>query len=159
MESKRKPNNNSSVSTLPQVLGQIKKEHEEVKDLFKKFEDKKDSDTSKAKEIGHKILDELTRHAQMEEKLIYPQLRPLDEELFYEAQEEHHVVKLLIEELEKGPDDSVFMAKMIVMKENVEHHIKEEEKEVFKALRKLPKDVLSELGDTWQSQKKAMART
>ena len=159
MKSKKRSNGNSQVSTLPHVLGQIKKEHKEVKDLFKQFEEKKESDTSKAKEIAHKIMEEIALHSQMEEKLIYPQLRELDEELFYEAQEEHHVVKLLIQELKKREDEPTFMAKMIVMKENVEHHIKDEEDGIFDALQELPEDILTELGETWQSQKMAMARS
>ncbi|MBM3924881.1 MAG: hemerythrin domain-containing protein [SAR202 cluster bacterium] len=159
MKATKRSNGNSKVSTLPQVLELIKKDHDEVKGLFEQFEEKKEDDTSKAKELVHKIMDEVTLHSQIEEKLIYPQLKQLDEELFYEAQEEHHVVKLFMEELKRGPDDASFIAKAVVMKENLEHHIEEEESEVFEALQKLPEDILSELGDTWQSQKKAMARS
>ena len=111
----------------------LRKDHEKVKTLFRDFESAEES-----KEKGHIVqqaIAELEVHAAAEEKVFYPAVRKdspdaasnLDESL-----EEHHVMRLLIEELKvMSPEDERFDAKFTVMAENVRHHIKEEESELF----------------------------
>jgi hemerythrin superfamily protein len=114
------------------ILDMLKEDHEKVKGLFEEFE-KADDSRSKAR-IVETALMELEVHAKLEEGLIYPALREEidDEDLMDEALEEHHVVHGLINELKKmKPGDERFDAKFTVLGENVKHHIKEEEGEMF----------------------------
>lgn len=105
----------------------LKKDHDKVNDLFDQFE-KADSKAEKEKIIAM-ALEELKMHAIVEEEIFYPTVRKqVGSELMNEADEEHHVAKLLIAELEEknGGGDHRF-AKFMVLAENVRHHVKEEE--------------------------------
>jgi hemerythrin superfamily protein len=131
----------------------LKKQHKEVKSLFKKIED---TDSPRQR---RKMLDEVAKnlegHTLIEEEIFYPAMRGLDtrkaEEMVLEAYEEHHVVKLVLAELPRvNPEDGRFEAKMTVLSELVEHHADEEEKEMFKLAQKLGKDELEALGERMQ---------
>lgn len=114
------------------VIDMLKEDHQKVKALFEEFENAKDSRSKQR--IVETALMELDVHAKLEEGLIYPAIRPEidDEDLMDEALEEHHVVHVLIAELKKmKPSDDRFDAKFTVLAENVKHHIKEEESEMF----------------------------
>jgi hypothetical protein len=111
----------------------LKADHDKVKELFEQFEDAENSRTKK--QIVKKALEELNIHATLEEEIFYPAVRnEIDDEegIMNEADEEHHVAKVLIAELEdmKGSEDH-YDAKFTVLAENVRHHIKEEEGEMF----------------------------
>ena len=109
----------------------LKKDHETVKELFDKFE-KAGGRPAKVK-IVEQALVELKIHAAIEEEIFYPAVRkPVGKDIMNEADEEHHVAKVLIAELEgmNGREDH-YDAKFTVLSENVRHHIKEEENEVF----------------------------
>jgi hypothetical protein len=112
----------------------LKEDHEKVKDLFEKFE-KTNGSATKAKIVDEALM-ELKVHATVEEELFYPAVRQQieDEEgLMDEADEEHHVAKVLIAELEKmRGDEAHWEAKFKVLAESVRHHIKEEEGKMFK---------------------------
>lgn len=120
----------------------LKADHKVVKGLFKKL---KGHDVS----VVPKICKELTVHAKLEETIFYPAIRPLIEALdVNEAYEEHHVVKFLIGELESmtSKDDN-YEAKAVVLMEMVEHHVEEEEGELFPDVRKsMGRNELKELG-------------
>ena len=120
------------------AISMLKEDHDKVKDLFDKFEETNGSG-SKAK-IVSKILEELKIHATVEEELFYPALRQkIDDEegIMDEADEEHHVAKVLIAELEKmRGDEDHWAAKVTVLAESIRHHIKEEEGKMFKEARK-----------------------
>jgi len=121
--------NNSKRET---ALTMLKTDHHKVKKLFARFEE---ADSSEKQEIVSEALAELKIHAAVEEQLFYPALRQQMEDedgLMDEADEEHHVVKFLIAELEQmqGNEDH-WEAKFTVLAENVRHHIKEEEGEIF----------------------------
>lgn len=124
------------------AIALLKEDHAAVKELFDKFEDARGS-ASKAKIVA-KAIAELKVHAAVEEELFYPALRQKmeDEEgIMEEADEEHHVAKVLIAELEKMTgDEEHWEAKFKVLAESVRHHIKEEEGEMFKEARKTPID-------------------
>jgi hemerythrin superfamily protein len=105
----------------------LKKDHETVKKLFDQFEEA-DSLQEKKKIVADAIK-ELKIHAEIEEKIFYPAVRKdVDSDLMNEADEEHHVAKLLIAELEQlDATDKYWKAKFTVLSENIRHHIKEEE--------------------------------
>jgi hemerythrin superfamily protein len=110
----------------------LREDHKKVKGLFEEFEQ---ADDAKAKQrIVETALAELEVHAKLEEELIYPAIRAEigDEDLMDEALEEHHVVHGLLGELKKmKPSDERYDAKFTVLAENVRHHIKEEESDMF----------------------------
>jgi hemerythrin superfamily protein len=103
----------------------IKRDHKKVKDLFDEFE--KTEEPSKRRQIAKLAIEELKIHAVIEEELFYPRVRArVGDATMDEADEEHHVAKVLIAELDSmGPRASHFDAKFIVLAENVRHHIKE----------------------------------
>src|SRR6478736_2537673 len=109
----------------------LKGDHDRVKELFDRYEEAR---TRPAKlKIVRAALVELKVHAAIEEELFYPAVRkPVGKEIMNEADEEHHVAKLLIAELDAmDGSESHFDAKFKVLAENVRHHIKEEENEML----------------------------
>ncbi len=115
-----------------QVLDPLREDHQKVKQLFDEFEAATESEEKQR--IVEEAIHALQQHSYVEEKVLYPAFLPaLDEEqLMREALEEHHVVHLLIAELKKlKPNDERYDAKFTVLAENVRHHIKEEEGEMF----------------------------
>jgi hemerythrin superfamily protein len=122
----------SQVVSASSVTDMLREDHKKVKGLFEEFEQSTDA---KAKQrIVETALTELDVHSTLEETLIYPAIRDEidDDDLMDEALEEHHVVHALIGELKKmKPSDDRYDAKFTVLAENVRHHIKEEESEMF----------------------------
>jgi hemerythrin superfamily protein len=120
------------------AIAMLKEDHEKVKDLFERFEETNGSAT-KAKIVSEALM-ALKVHATIEEELFYPAVRQNieDEEgIMDEADEEHHVAKVLIAELEKMTgDEHHWDAKFKVLAESVRHHIKEEEGKMFKEAKK-----------------------
>ena len=108
----------------------LKDDHEKVKALFDKFESSRSESTKKG--IAKEAMVELDIHADIEETIFYPAFEEwakskTDEDIVLEAEEEHHVVHVLIAELKKLPeDDEHWDAKFTVLSENVRHHIEEE---------------------------------
>lgn len=107
----------------------LSQDHRTVEDLFAQYE--KASGTERKRTIAHKICDELKIHAQIEEEIFYPALKgKIEEDLLNEAYVEHDGAKLLINQIaEGGPDEAFYDAKVTVLQEEIEHHVKEEEKE------------------------------
>jgi len=117
---------------MPDAVEMLRQDHRKVKDLFEQFEQSEDKQTKKR--IAESALTELEMHAALEEELFYPAVREEidEEEKIDEAEEEHHVAKLLISELQNmTPSDDRFDAKFKVLAESVKHHIEEEESEVL----------------------------
>ena len=133
----------------------LKKQHREVKGLFKKVE--KTENARERRQLMHQIAEALEMHTRIEEKVFYPAVKGIGtkkaEEMIAEALEEHHVVDLVLVELPKvDPEDERFEAKMTVLSELVEHHADEEEEEMFPvAEKKLGTDELKALGERMQS--------
>jgi hemerythrin superfamily protein len=131
----------------------LKKDHKEVKTLLKEFERMRDRTGQNKQPVVAQICHALTVHAQLEEELIYPVLKEVRshdlKDLVAEAAEEHQVAKTLIGELTRlSPDDEQYDAKVTVLGEYVQHHVKEEEKELFpKAHKHLSVKRLEELGE------------
>lgn len=131
------------------ALELLKQQHEEVSKLFKKYEKLADHDDEERQELFEQIADRLGAHAKIEELYFYPAMKKDDtEDDLREAVEEHLVVKRLIADLiSMDAADEEFDAKMKVLQENVEHHVEEEEKDLFKSARKLlSKEQLEDLG-------------
>jgi len=122
-------------------------DHKAVKKMFKEFEELTES---RARSAGQKKLDlakqicmELTVHAQIEEEIFYPALRAVlkETDLLAEAEVEHQSAKDLIAQIQQMPEpDEMFEAKVKVLGEYIDHHVKEERGEIFtkaRAARKL----------------------
>ena len=127
----------------------LKKQHKEVKSLFKKME--KTEAGRDRREFLDQIATALQGHTAIEEEMFYPAVKGLEtkkaEEMVAEAYEEHHVVKLVLAELPQvDVEDEHFGAKMTVLSELVEHHADEEEEEMFKTAKKIGDDELEDLG-------------
>ena len=121
-------------------------QHEEAKALFKKIERAEDDEKQ---DLFERVADALAVHAAIEEKQFYPATRNArTEEMLQEAVVEHLAAKRLIADLlEMTPDDPQFDAKIAVLKEQVEHHIEEEEAELFPKVRRMFKaDEIEDLG-------------
>src|SRR3954466_14708345 len=118
----------------------LKEDHARVKELFDQCEAAK-SRPAKVK-IVRAALAELKVHAAIEEELFYPAVRkPVGKEIMNEADEEHHVAKLLIAELDRmDGSETHFEAKFVVLAENVRHHIEEEEGEMLPKAQKVKLD-------------------
>jgi hypothetical protein len=115
------------------AIAMLKEDHRKVKELFDDFEETTGS-AAKKKIVTEAIM-ELKIHATLEEEFFYPAVRQEIEDtegLMDEADEEHHVAKILIAELEQMQgDEEHWEAKFKVLAESVRHHIKEEEGEMF----------------------------
>jgi len=110
----------------------LKHDHREVEEYFEEYEDLED-DAEKA-ELSAKICQALKVHAQIEEEIFYPAAREAtrDEDLLDEALVEHAGAKRLIEEIESMEvGDDLYDAKIGVLGEQIKHHVKEEEEELF----------------------------
>ena len=109
------------------AIALLKDDHRKVADLFADFE-KASGDVRKEK-IAQKICLELSVHATIEEEIFYPACEgKVDDDLLKEAYVEHDGAKVLIAEiLGGGPDDEFYDAKVKVLSEEIEHHVKEEE--------------------------------
>ena len=137
----------------------LKKQHKEVKALFKKVENTENA--RERRRLMEEIATALEGHTTIEEEMFYPAVRGLEtqkaEEMVMEAFEEHHVVKLVLAELPQvDPEDERFEAKMTVLSELVEHHADEEEEEMFKTAQKLGKDELEALGERMEERFEAL---
>jgi hemerythrin superfamily protein len=136
-----------TVPTQMDALTLLKKDHELVKDLLNKMDEEEDTDQLSS--MFEQLVDELGIHERIEEDIFYPALQKLPnaKEDVMEAFEEHHVVDMIVTEMDVEPDDEKWDAKFTVMKENVEHHIKDEEEKLFpKAEKLLGSEKLGKLG-------------
>jgi hemerythrin superfamily protein len=121
------------------AIDMLESQHREVEDLFAEFEDAKGS---QKRDVFLQIADKLAVHAAIEEKHFYPAAKAKEtEDLLLESAEEHLAVKRLISDLLKLDEtDDTFEAKVTVLKEQVEHHVEEEEDELFPQVEKLLDD-------------------
>jgi hemerythrin superfamily protein len=134
-------------------------DHKKVKKLFSDFDKLKEegSDEDKAA-IVEQICNELKVHTEIEEDIFYPAVRKAidDADLMDEALVEHAGAKELIAQLEESsPDDDLYDAKVTVLGEQIDHHVKEEEGEMFPKAKKAKVD-LEALGATMLKRKTAL---
>jgi hemerythrin-like domain-containing protein len=132
------------------AITMLKTDHDKVKDLLNELESTTERGVKTREQLFATLKGELTVHEVIEEEIFYPALKehPKAKDLVLEAYEEHHVVDRVMAELE-GLDvsDETWGAKAKVMKENVEHHIEEEESQMFKQARQVfDRQELEDLG-------------
>jgi hemerythrin superfamily protein len=124
-------------------------QHREVEKLFEKFESAGENARKTKDKLCREISDKLAVHAEIEEQLFYPEAKDEDtEDVLRESLEEHLAVKrILADLLETEVTDVQFDARMKVLQEQIEHHVEEEEEELFPKVRKaMSEDELEDLG-------------
>ena len=135
----------------------LKNDHEKVAGILTSIEETTERAVKGREELFTRLKAELDLHARIEEEILYPALEEADEtrEVTLEAYEEHRLVKQLLTELEAEPKDTEeWTAKFTVLKENIEHHVEEEEGEMFKNARKvLSEEEVEDLGNRLQAAK------
>jgi hypothetical protein len=135
----------------------LKTDHDRMRDLLGRLESTTERGVKVRTALFATIKGELTVHEVIEEEIFYPELKahPKAKDIVLEAFEEHHVVDLVMGELENLPvDDEAWGAKATVMKENVEHHMEEEEGEMFTAARSVfDRAELDDLGERMEARR------
>jgi len=144
------------------AITMLKTDHDKVKKLLSELESTTERGVKTREELFATIKGELTIHEVIEEEIFYPALKshPKAKDIVLEGYEEHHVVDLLMGELENlDVSDEAWGAKATVMKENIEHHIGEEEGEMFKQARAVfDRQELEELGARMAERKTSAQR-
>lgn len=123
--------------TNPTVI--IKEDHRYVENLFEDYATLETADIDEKQDLALRIVTELRKHSALEETVLYPALKlEFDEELVKlveEAYVEHDLAKKLMEEItQMYAEDPQFDAKVMVLKESVLHHVKEEEEKILPAM-------------------------
>jgi hemerythrin-like domain-containing protein len=135
----------------------LRDDHDKAKKMLKELEETTERAVKTREQLFTKLKTELTVHEAIEEEIFYPALKQHAEakDIVLEAYEEHNVVDMVMGELEQTPfEDETWIAKFTVMKENLEHHIEEEEGEMFEQARDLfDKETLDQLGERMQARK------
>ncbi|MGZ8868053.1 MAG: hemerythrin domain-containing protein [Thermoanaerobaculia bacterium] len=148
---------------MPNAITMLKADHVTIKRLLRELE----ATTERAVKARERLVSDIEReqktHAQLEEEIFYPAFKAATEntdaeDMFYEAAEEHHVVDMVLPALKAAnPKSPEYTAKAKVLKELVEHHIREEENEMFVKARQVLDDAqLRELGDLMQTRRKSI---
>ena len=138
------------------AIALLKQDHEKVRTLLGQLENA--TGPRRQKLLGQ-IETELKVHTTVEEEIFYPAYREAarkkeDKKLFFEAVQEHHVVDMVLPEMNDGASPEELKAKAKVLKDLVEHHAEEEEKQMFPRARKvMDKDELRSLGEMMQRRK------
>lgn len=141
------------------AIALLTEDHKKVQKLFKDFEKlKEEEDEERRQQLVTMICAELTIHAQIEEEIFYPAARDAvdDEDLLDEAEVEHASAKNLIAQLSSmEPGDELYDAKVTVLGEYVNHHVKEEQDELFPKVRKAKVDTKA-LGEQMMERKQEL---
>ena len=147
----------------PDAISVLKKDHEKVRGLLKKLESSALKGRGGTGALVKQIDRELKIHTQIEEEIFYPAFKEAvrskeDREMYFEALQEHHVVDLVLPEVKETDETAEeFAAKAKVLKDLVEHHAGEEEKEMFPAARKvMDRSELQELGRRLKARKREL---
>jgi hypothetical protein len=137
-------------------------DHREVSDMFEQFENLSDRAKVSKQKLTEKICTALIAHTTIEEEIFYPAVREAvkdSEDMVDEAVVEHASAKDLIKQLqEMDPDDDLYDAKVKVLGEQVEHHVKEEEEEMFEKARNSGLDLVA-LGQEMAQRKQELIST
>lgn len=159
-ETKSPSKNLGEKETGIDAIEMLKTDHKQVKALFKEFEEihQDEENDGRKSEIVKQICAALTIHAQIEEEIFYPAVREAidDDDLLNEAEVEHAEAKTLITQLEAmDAEDDYYDAKVTVLGEQVDHHITEEEKEMFPQVKKAKMDTVA-LGEIMLKRKEEL---
>jgi len=144
----------------PDAIKLLSTDHAEVKQLFEQYEElvDADADAEERQALAEQICTMLTVHAQIEEEIFYPAARESidDEDLLDEAEVEHASAKDLIAQIqEMDADEDLYDAKVKVLGEYINHHVQEEEGEMFPKCKSAKMD-LKALGDEMAQRKQAL---
>jgi hemerythrin-like domain-containing protein len=144
------------------AMSLLKDDHRKVKKLLAELESTTERGVKTREELFTKVKQELVVHEAIEEEIFYPALKehPKTKDIALEAYEERHVVDTVMAEIEGvAYDDEKWGAKFTVMKENLEHHIEEEEGEMFKQAKQVfDQDELTQLGESMKARKEDLTR-
>jgi hemerythrin superfamily protein len=153
----------NAVAAGQDAIALLTADHREVSEMFEQFEQLGDRATTSKEKLKDKICKALIAHTTIEEEIFYPAVREAKieegEDMVDEAIVEHASAKDLIKQLqEMQPDDELYDAKVKVLGEQVEHHVKEEEKEMFPKVKKSGLDLLA-LGQEMALRKQELMST
>lgn len=139
------------------VIDLLMADHRKVEGLFEEFENSRTK--IQRRKLLEKIITELSLHATAEEKHVYPAYMQEDEDMTQEAIEEHHVVKMVLKELSSfdGSEENI-KAKVKVLSEMVQHHVEEEESEMFPEMRKMDLDLMEMAEDVKAEKEKLLTK-
>jgi hemerythrin superfamily protein len=143
------------------AIDMLKADHKKVKALFRQYEAAGDRAYQKKKGIAEEVFTEIMVHSTLEEELFYPAVKEQTDkagrDLVAESIEEHHLVSTLIKEMKAlDPKDERYDAKFSVLMENVEHHIEEEEDELFPEAEDVLADAIEDLGVQMKERKEQL---
>jgi hemerythrin-like domain-containing protein len=158
VQPKEKPMPRKSSKT--DALSLLKADHDKVRKMFKEFEKLEADDSEEKAQLVKQACAELKVHTQIENEIVYPAIRQAieDDDTMDEALVEHEAAEELISQLEQlQPGDEMFDAKFTVLGEYVNHHIAEEQKEMFPKARKAEIDLVS-LGEEVAARKKELMK-
>ncbi|MEP6943236.1 MAG: hemerythrin domain-containing protein [Betaproteobacteria bacterium] len=128
----------------PDAIALLTQDHKNVKKMFDEYEGLGDKAVASKKKLANTICDELIVHTKIEEEIFYPAVRAAidDDDLMDEADVEHAGAKDLIAQIQSmEPGDSHYDAKVKVLGEEIDHHVKEEQEEMFPEVRKAKLDL------------------
>ena len=135
----------TSKKAAPNAIDLLTEDHKNVRKMFKDFEKMhEDATPAEKQELVEQICSELTMHANVEEQIFYPAAREAidDDDLMNEAEVEHASAKDLIAQIQAmKPSDPMYDAKVTVLGEYVDHHVQEEEKQMFPKVKKAKLDL------------------
>ena len=144
------------------AMSLLKEDHQKVKKMLAELESTTERGVKTREELFTRLKQELVVHEAIEEEIFYPALKehPKTKEIALEGYEEHHVVDTVMAEIEGvAYDDENWGAKFTVMKENLEHHIEEEEGEMFKQAKQVfDEDELDQLGESMMARQEELMR-
>ena len=139
----------------------LEKHHREIEKIFAELEPTTERALKTREEGFRRLQKELEIHTQIEETILYPVLRKEKEtrDITFEGYEEHDIAKRLLEEMAiMDVTSEVWTAKLKVLQESIEHHVKEEETEMFIDARKaLSKEEIQDLGSRMEAKKKELS--
>ena len=142
----------------------LMKDHKDVKALFRRYEKmaKAEADGSERQQLANQICQMLTVHATIEEEIFYPAVREadVDEDLLDEAEVEHASAKDLIAQIQSmSPEDDLYDAKVTVLGEYINHHVQEEEGEMFPKARRAKVDLEGRAGRLMERKQALMSES
>jgi hemerythrin-like domain-containing protein len=148
-------------AAAPDAIKLLKTDHDKVRELLGQFEK---ATGARREKLRGQIERELKVHTQIEEEIFYPAYidaakKKDDRTMYFEALQEHHVVDMVLPEMNDGATNEELQAKAKVLKELVEHHADEEEKDMFpRAKQLLDKNELRALGEQMQLRKETLMK-